>query len=631
MKRLWIVLAVLALLGLVVVWLNLPTRVAPGTPVPDGGTYADLTPGQRRLIDDWVSRLSAAAGQSMDAAGLYNGLALSTRTTFNAVTHALSVTSLTSADGQPLNLTALDLIQRLDTVAGRRPGQGGDTQFRLYVELAPGAQAMLERSAQFTRQVDNTVYHQGYPICFRGAGGTPSIQFSLSRDGRFGDIDVDYRSSAFPVMLVNGHLTASNSDVRAGNNDERHNRHWAGLENWWRGFMGVPALEAPQDEAAAVTSQVSTAPRLGPDVRPEDAILDFFETWLMEDAPGVAVGYVAPRAFACLQIERGEAVDRGVARVQMARAMQSVGRAIGAPSTLADVIEPVTLTGPRGKAIRHAHGDLFALYELRDDLAAEFDCEARLDPGRADADLSGSLGFSGYLGAVFRVRAGGVEGEAVATVWRQQDEGWMLVGYDVEPEVRAAPRAAVVPAPVAGPAVELTEGDPDMIRAASDFLDAWLVRKDAAAAFATLSAETYACYNAFRPDEEAEAASTEEAARLLQERMRALADWVGPAKGLEDLLVRAEPHHPGLRLVKHDSPAFTVIALPDVLGDALACAGAAAALTPWVDLSGKSAYGRYYAASTRLRRAGEDAAVLWTVWAERASRWQVVSYRVLSP
>jgi hypothetical protein len=186
-------------------------------------------------------------------------------------------------------------------------------------------------------------------------------------------------------------------------------------------------------------------------------------------------------------------------------------------------------------------------------------------------------------------------------------------------------------APVAESALALTEGDPDMTRAASRFLDAWLVRKDASAAFAMVSADAYACYNAFRPDDEAEASSSEEAARLLQERMRAMADWVGPAKSLEEVLVPAVPHHPALRLVKHDSPAFTVIALPDVLGEALACAGAAAAFTPWVDLSGTPAYGRYYAASARLRRAGEDAAVLWTVWAERTNRWQVVSYRVLSP
>jgi hypothetical protein len=50
------------------------------------------------------------------------------------------------------------------------------------------------------------------------------FQFSLSRDESRADIDVDYRSSRFPVALFNGHLTASNSDIRASGNDAKHNQ-----------------------------------------------------------------------------------------------------------------------------------------------------------------------------------------------------------------------------------------------------------------------------------------------------------------------------------------------------------------------------------------------------------------------
>ena len=81
---------------------------------------------------------------------------------------------------------------------------------------------MLERSREFKRGIDNTVYHKGYPINYREQGGTPSIQVSIALDGRLADIDVDYRSSSFPVSLFNGHLSAANSDVRAGDNVERH-------------------------------------------------------------------------------------------------------------------------------------------------------------------------------------------------------------------------------------------------------------------------------------------------------------------------------------------------------------------------------------------------------------------------
>ena len=82
-------------------------------------------------------------------------------------------------------------------------------------------------SHEFMRDADNSIYHQGYPIDYREQGGTPSIRFSVALDNWRADIDVDYRSSSFPTALFNGHLTASNSDVRAGDNYDRHANRWA--------------------------------------------------------------------------------------------------------------------------------------------------------------------------------------------------------------------------------------------------------------------------------------------------------------------------------------------------------------------------------------------------------------------
>ena len=90
--------------------------------------------------------------------------------------------------------------------------------------------AVLDKSREFRRTGDNTVYHKGYPICYRSRPGPPSIQVSATTDQI--RADVDYRSSGFPKALVNGHLSSSNSDVRAGNNDETHNHRWLGLNNW---------------------------------------------------------------------------------------------------------------------------------------------------------------------------------------------------------------------------------------------------------------------------------------------------------------------------------------------------------------------------------------------------------------
>ena len=139
---------------------------------------------------------------------------------------------------------ALDLVQSIETINGKIPKARGDLQFRVYVILRPDALQTLRDSTQFFRDRDNTVYHHGYPLNWRQDGGAPSIQISMAADGRHADIDVDYRSSKFPAALFNGHLTAANSDVRAGNNTQRHLQRWEGLTDWWRNLFGLDIVRA---------------------------------------------------------------------------------------------------------------------------------------------------------------------------------------------------------------------------------------------------------------------------------------------------------------------------------------------------------------------------------------------------
>ena len=547
------------------------------------------------------------------------------------MTHALARTSLTGSDGAPLNLTALDLIARVDAVAGSVPDAGGDKQFRLYVQLRPDTQQILERSREFSRQVDNTVYHKGYPICFRGTGGTPSIQFSLAPDGTRGDIDVDYRASTFPIMLLNGHLTSSNSDVRAGNNDERHNGHWQGLANWWREFMGLAVADLPGADVAA-KNRASTEPRLGKGTQPADAIADFMKAWLVEQNPAVAAGYIAPRAFACLETSRGAPVDRGVARFQFVSTMHAVNARIGKVDALAQAAEGVSLAGPRGKEIPQPNRDAFVMYDLRDDLAQSFDCENRLHPELADAKLARSTEFGHYVGAVFRLKAGEVRGDSVATLWSDESGSWKLVAYATEPELTpgALPSAPPLTATPAA-ALPVVDGDADMLRASNDFFETWFIQKKPAAAFAQLSSASYTCYNAFRADDAPAASTREDAGKRLLEGMTRASELVGTATRLEDLITGIEPHHPDLKLVTHAaSAAFTVVAIPGAMAAAAACDRLKPGLVPRVDRDGPKEYGQFYAASTRLKRAGADGAVLWTVWAKEGGAWKVVSYLVIA-
>ena len=93
------------------------------------------------------------------------------------------------------------------------------------------------------------------------------MQMSMSEDGLRADIDVDYRSSRSPQSLFNGHLTASNSDVRAGDNPRLHNARWSGLVLWWQDTFGKLQVDAAPSRW---TSPTPTAPwaRRPPSSRP---------------------------------------------------------------------------------------------------------------------------------------------------------------------------------------------------------------------------------------------------------------------------------------------------------------------------------------------------------------------------
>ena len=96
----------------------------------------------------------------------------------------------------------------------------------------------------------------------------------------------------------------------------------------------------------------------------------------------------------------------------------------------------------------------------------------------------------------------------------------------------------------------------------------------AAAAFRFLAPSCYSCYSIQRPENLPPANSPAEAGNFILERMKLLAGWARQGKSLDDFIT---------------------------------------------------------AAGTRLKQAGPEAAVFWTVWARQGRDWKVVSYLVIAP
>jgi hypothetical protein len=355
-----------------------------------GGAYSELDERRQQLIDNWVTRFAKVTGQSVSAPAFYDDvLSLSTKTTFDAVTQALMTTPLTDASGQTFG-DGLTLIERVDTVKGEVLGASGDRQFRIYVRLTPDARQMLERSREFKRGMDNSVYHKGYPLNYREQGGTPSIQVSIALDGRQADVDVDYRASSFPVMLFNGHLGASNSDVRAGNNAERHAARWSGFQNWWRSFFGVGLARAPDSPDTVAALALPKMPRAGKK-NIKTMVPDFLQAWLVEGNIVAAMGYVSERAYACLAEDEPDpsAFDRGLAPFQILVNLKAAHDALDKHDSLEGLITGVHLPIKGLREERHPHQAQFVLYNLPAPIAARFDCASRLTPGSPTSSSSG--------------------------------------------------------------------------------------------------------------------------------------------------------------------------------------------------------------------------------------------------
>ena len=309
-----------------------------------GKSYAALRPEQKRLVDDFVHRYNAATGSKLVPEQAYDNARLSVRTTFDAVTHALLNAKMTDAQGKSLG-RAIDLVDAVDEVMGEQSGVGGDRQFRLYVYLKPDAVDILSRSQEFSHDRDNTVYHKGFPICYRLKKGPPSIQFSISRDKKLSDIDVDYRSSGFPKGLVNGHLTASNSDVRAGNNLDRHDGRWSGLNGWWRNVFGQFGTGGtpPKENVTQGLGGIPLNPAVKADQGVDKSAHDFLQSWVVAKEPNKSVAYFSRRSYPCLEAlpqNSRQSMAQGMVRLRTVTAMQKFSDSIGTVNSVADVFEP---------------------------------------------------------------------------------------------------------------------------------------------------------------------------------------------------------------------------------------------------------------------------------------------------
>jgi hypothetical protein len=396
-------------------------------PRADRRVYADLAPRQRELFATYAESYNATRGSRYTPEESFSRLSVSEQTTFYGITHALMHSDLTDANGAPLG-KAIDRLVGVERIAGQYAGKGGDEQFRLYVTLNPGTRQVLEKSREFFLDHENSVYHIGFPYSFRQAGKEPNIQFSMSEDGLRADIDVDYRSSRSPQALFNGHLTSSNSDVRAGENPKLHNGRWTGLVPWWQDVFGKLKTSLPKQTDLLNADRPLGPPTPLPPDRPsgaapekiEDAAQEFLTDWLVRHQYSQALEFLSPKAYACLNLTtdaRGQALDAPGARRELRTLIEYAGKKLGTRPDLTGVIAAIVPRVPNRTIVDHAFRREFLLGPVPESEARQYLCsQAAAPPAGTD-----------YYGAIFQFRTEG--GGVLGLLWTREEGRWKIVSY----------------------------------------------------------------------------------------------------------------------------------------------------------------------------------------------------------
>jgi hypothetical protein len=402
---------------------------------PIANRFSELEPERQQLFSTYARALNEKTGQVLSPDERFRELSPSEQTTFDGVTHALMRSSLTDDQGASLG-SALDLLSGLDRIAGEQAGRGGDQQYRLYVRLRPDAEDILDRSREFVRSHDNTVYHPGYPHSYRLGSGVPSVQFSLSADRLSADIDVDYRSSKAPQSLFNGHLTSSNSDVRSGDNAKRHSRRWTGFVNWWAELFGGVRF-GRQGDAGPFDASPTRTPTPLPADRPSgatipdlpDAVQEFLSDWLIRRNYAEASAFFAPDVLPCVadSMELGAKPSPERLRQASLQLLQRSAETWGRVHSLTEAMNAVLPWSPSVKVMPHAFERDFAVVEAPTELGQLYACGA--PPPAKKYQPSTTPEYGTYYGAVLQVVHEGQPGGTLVLVWRQVDGAWRLVSY----------------------------------------------------------------------------------------------------------------------------------------------------------------------------------------------------------
>jgi hypothetical protein len=410
-----------------------------------GKSYDTLRPEQKKLVDDYVRRYNQTTGSKIVAHDAYDGARVSVRTTFDAVTHALIKADLTNAKGQSLG-RAFDLVDAVDEIMGEETDVGGDRQFRLYVYLKPKAFEILGQSREFHRERDNTVYHKGFPVCYRLKNGPPSIQPNLveaknsyAREFRLVSVPPDMGQDEECIAIPDEEAGKKNKEkyyatVVRGMQGESRNKVmsllWSQEGKYWKIVAiriedGTKGEMVPKALAKVPPVQKSEPAKLAEDPSAIKDITGFYSTWLVARKPADAVRYASTRSYSCgpaaNQLKPADRIRLGLTRpLDKIPAKKDLSEMMFSSTPVNDLVRPV----------EHTNSKAFTIMAIPDQMAEGFLCQKRTtEPPDIEAK---DAKYGKYYLSASQLNLDGEESAALLLLWSQEKTQWKVIAWLID-------------------------------------------------------------------------------------------------------------------------------------------------------------------------------------------------------
>jgi hypothetical protein len=442
------------------------------------------------------------------------------------------------------------------------------------------------------------------------------------------DIDVDYRSSTFPKALFDGHLTAGNSDVRAGGNLATHDNRWEGLNGWWRQVFGFSLGSSAKPYTDATTGRAATIPvnpRVTANQGIDASVHDFLTSWVVDKQPQNAIAYLSPLSYPCLEsiaTKRQKPIPPGMVRFNTLIAMNQFNASLGNVTSVGDVFEAAMNWKPNLKEEKNAYPAEFRLVEVPSDTARYQEC--------VQTEAQGGKKEKGeFYGAALRGKLGNGRNKVMSLLWTKEGKYWRIVAIRIDDGSDAGitpeTTAAASPLPEAEP--KTISGDPKAVKDITSFYEFWIGKRDPAGAARYVSERSYQCLaapsetdKAMKPADRIQKALTNPLARVPQRQ------------NLSDMMSSVQPVNELVRPVEQvNSNAFAVMAVPDQMADSFLCQSRHLPEKTPVLRPDDAKYGSYYLSASRLNYGEEESPALLLLWTNEKDQWKVVAWAVEVP